>query len=107
METANPFLKNYPLSASPNDMNGYHTPDSDGFEVVQQLPLEQIFRSPLQPRAYFSPKKMQEMIASIRQNGIIHAITVRLAATNRYELVAGSVDIRRLKQWDLPEFRQS
>lgn len=70
-------------------MNSHDTPNSDGFEVVRQLPLEQIFRSPLQPRAYFSPKKMQEMIASIRQNGIIHAITVRPAATNRYELVTG------------------
>ncbi|MEB3884608.1 ParB/RepB/Spo0J family partition protein [Lyngbya sp. CCY1209] len=70
-------------------MNSHDTPNSDGFEVVRQLSLEQIFRSPLQPRAYFSPKKMQEMIASIRQNGIIHAITVRPAATNRYELVTG------------------
>jgi len=70
-------------------MNSHDTPNSDGFEVVRQLPLEQIATSPLQPRGYFSPKKMQEMIASIRQNGIIHAITVRPVATDRYELVTG------------------
>jgi len=53
------------------------------------LPIDQIFPSKFQPRSYFSPEGMKQLVSSVKQYGILEAIIVRPIATNRYELVAG------------------
>jgi len=58
------------------------------------LDITQITLSPHQPRRYFDSDKMQELITSISQHGVLEPILVRPIGTNRYELVAGE---RRLK----------
>ena len=52
------------------------------------LPLDQIQPSPLNPRTSFNEERLQELAASIREQGVIEPIVVRPMA-DHYELVAG------------------
>ena len=42
-----------------------------------QLPIEKIFANKNQPRTYFDQSKMEELIASIKEKGIIQPLTVK------------------------------
>lgn len=56
---------------------------------VVLLPIEQIRRSPNQPRQNFDPDDLQELARSIAQNGLLQPVTVRRLSDTRYELIAG------------------
>lgn len=56
---------------------------------VVLLPLDQIRRSPNQPRRYFDPDDLQELARSIAHNGLLQPVTVRRVSESRYELIAG------------------
>ncbi|RKE79876.1 ParB/RepB/Spo0J family partition protein [Rhizobium sp. AG855] len=54
------------------------------------LPIEFVSRSPKNPRRYFDEAELQDLAGSIRQHGIVQPVVVRtIAATNRYEIIAG------------------
>ena len=53
-----------------------------------ELELDQIRRNPYQPRIHFESDKLQELAASIRENGVLQPVIVR-QADDGYELVAG------------------
>ncbi len=57
-------------------------------ERVSQVPLGSIVASPLQPRKEFGADALQELVASIRQHGIIQPLVVR-AVNGKHELIAG------------------
>ena len=57
-------------------------------ERVQPVPLKEITASPFQPRTNFRGEKLQELVESIREHGIIQPLIVRKRA-DKYELVAG------------------
>ena len=57
-------------------------------EKVQNLPLERIHASALQPRKKFADAALQELAQSIKEKGIIQPVLVRPTETG-YELVAG------------------
>ncbi|HLO49335.1 MAG TPA: ParB/RepB/Spo0J family partition protein [Kamptonema sp.] len=42
-----------------------------------------------QPRHYFDPEKLEQLVRSIAQHGILEPLLVRPLKTNQYELVAG------------------
>ncbi len=70
---------------------------SDKPEKAGQIALicaQKIFPNPCQPRASFSYDQLQELAASIRQNGLLQPLTVRPFADGTYELVCGE---RRLR----------
>ncbi len=52
------------------------------------LELDQIRRNPYQPRIHFESDKLQELAASIRENGVLQPVIVR-QVDDGYELVAG------------------
>ena len=59
-----------------------------------ELPLEAISPNPLQPRHHFDPESLAELVASIREVGLLQPVVVREIApapdgTGRYELVMG------------------
>ena len=56
--------------------------------AVQQLPIEEIRPNRLQPRKTFDPVKLQELVSSIRSNGIIQPVLAR-EVDGGYELIAG------------------
>ena len=63
---------------------------------VLQLPTEEIFPNPYQPRAVFSSDELLALSESIRQNGILQPLIVRKVG-EQYELVAGERRLRAAK----------
>jgi ParB family chromosome partitioning protein len=57
-------------------------------EKVHQVSLDQIVPSPLQPRKDFARDSLNELVESIRQQGIIQPLVVR-EVRGRHELIAG------------------
>lgn len=57
-------------------------------KTLRQLPIDQIQRSPFQPRLSFKKESLQELADSIRQQGILQPIVVRPRG-DTFELVAG------------------
>jgi ParB family chromosome partitioning protein len=53
-----------------------------------QIPLEKIRAGSLQPRRTFSPEPLEELVASVREKGILQPVLVR-PTPDGYELVAG------------------
>ena len=56
--------------------------------MVRQIGLEEIVSSPLQPRQEFKAESLQELVESIREQGIIQPLIVR-KVSGKYELIAG------------------
>lgn len=58
------------------------------------IPQEDIYPNPNQPRSRFDFDELEGLAQSIRQNGIIQPIAVRVNARGNYELISGE---RRLR----------
>ena len=58
------------------------------------IPQEEIVANPDQPRKYFDSDDLESLAQSIRLNGILQPISVRLLDNGRYEVIAGE---RRLR----------
>ncbi len=71
-------------------------------ENVVQLKLEQIKANPYQPREDFSPENLEDLIASIKEKGIIQPILVRRSPLG-YELIAGERRLRAAKSLNIKE----
>jgi ParB family transcriptional regulator, chromosome partitioning protein len=56
---------------------------------LHTLPIEYLQRGKYQPRKDINPEKLQELADSIKAQGIIQPIVVRLIAHDKYEIVAG------------------
>lgn len=55
-----------------------------------------------QPRHYFDPEKLEQLVRSIAQHGILEPLLVRPLSTNQYELVAGERRYRAALKLGLP-----
>ena len=64
--------------------------------MVTQLRVDLIDPSAVQPRSIFDPAKLQELVDSVRANGIIQPILVRPNG-DRYQLIAGERRLRAVK----------
>jgi ParB family transcriptional regulator, chromosome partitioning protein len=62
--------------------------------ITKTIPITQIKLAPSQPRRYFDSRKLQSLVASIKDVGLLEPIVVRRIEDNKYELIAGE---RRLK----------
>jgi ParB family transcriptional regulator, chromosome partitioning protein len=56
-----------------------------------------------QPRRYFAPEKMEQLIVSIEAHGILEPLIVRPLSNGDYELVAGERRFRAAKELGLTE----
>jgi ParB family transcriptional regulator, chromosome partitioning protein len=63
-------------------------PKQPGAPALQFLDLDAVRPNALQPRARFDPEKLEELAASIRENGVLQPIIVRQSGSG-YELIAG------------------
>ena len=70
-----------------------------GTEVAQQneVPVNQIFPNPRQPRTVFDETALNELIASIKAVGILQPPVVRKVSDNKYELIMGERRFRAAK----------
>lgn len=57
--------------------------------VYKELPIEKLKRGSYQPRRLFDPEALQELAESIRSQGLVQPIVVRLTNNNDYEIIAG------------------
>ena len=71
-------------------------------ERVQPVPLTQIVPSPLQPRGTFPAENLAELVASVRESGIIQPLIVR-KVNGLFELIAGERRWRAAGQAGLRE----
>lgn len=78
------------------------TPLEEQGERIQQVRLDLIVPSPLQPRTEFKQDQLKELIDSIRERGIIQPLIVR-KANGRYELIAGERRWRASREVGLAE----
>jgi ParB family chromosome partitioning protein len=68
-----------------------------------KIPIGQIFHSPLQPRSKINEVDLKELIASIKQNGILQPVLLRKAESGKYELVYGHRRFEAAKRAGLTE----
>ncbi|RKY42153.1 MAG: hypothetical protein DRP85_03835 [Candidatus Makaraimicrobium thalassicum] len=71
-------------------------------EKVKKVKLTDIVPSSFQPRKRFGPEKMEELVSSIREKGVIQPVLVRPRGTG-YELIAGERRWRAAQQLQIEE----
>lgn len=69
-----------------------------GDEPSTEVPVDKIRLPKDQPRKYFDPDKMRELVESVREYGILEPLLVRPLADGEYELVAGERRYRAAKE---------
>ncbi len=72
-------------------------PADSGARVVS-LSITDIQFNVLQPRQAFDPAKLQELVSSIQEKGVIQPVLVRPNKSGGYELIAGERRLRAAKQ---------
>jgi ParB family transcriptional regulator, chromosome partitioning protein len=66
-------------------------------DTVVRVDFDQIDENPYQTRRAFDPAALQELADSIRVNGVVQPIVVRLSSTGRFTLVLGERRCRAAK----------
>ncbi len=69
-----------------NDLSGQSV-DTEKIQLPQQ-----------QPRRYFDPQKMEQLVQSVKEHGILEPLLVRPLANGNYELVAGERRYRAARE---------
>jgi ParB family chromosome partitioning protein len=64
---------------------------------VVELPVDNIFPNPYQPRGVFNEIQLEELAESIKNYGVIQPIVVRRLKEDHYELVSGERRLRACK----------
>ncbi len=90
------------ISARPSSPIVSPTPVVEHGERVQLIALDQIVPTPLQPRTVFREEVLEELVASIKQHGIIQPLIVRKRA-DKFELIAGERRWRAAQRVGLKE----
>ncbi len=77
-------------------------PATSANEVSFELPINEIARSPYQPRRDFKEGELQELAESLKNNGLVQPPTVRKNAVGKWELIAGERRLRaaQLAGWE-------
>ncbi len=73
------------------------TPTDLTQDELRQLPITSIEVNPHQPRTSFDEDALNNLAASIQQNGVIQPLLVKPLSGGRYELVAGERRLRASK----------
>ncbi len=82
-----------------------NTLDADGRaeNKISELPISLIDPKSDQPRKYFDKDALEELAASIEENGLLQPILVRENAAGRYQIIAGERRFRASKLAKLTE----
>lgn len=64
---------------------------------ILELPVDGIVPNPMQPRQVFSHKELEDLVASIKEHGVLQPITVTKKTSGGYELIAGERRLRSAK----------
>lgn len=77
-------------------------PKEERGEYIEQVALQKIVASPLQPRTEFREEQLHDLVESIRERGIIQPLIVRKVGEH-YELIAGERRLRAATEVGLKE----
>ena len=58
-------------------------------DELRQIPIDLLQRGKYQPRTHMNPEALEELAASIKAQGVVQPIVVRLLPSGNYEIVAG------------------
>lgn len=75
---------------------------SEKTEVVSHVNINRIRQNPLQPRENFDQKKLEELVSSIKEKGVLQPVLVR-SKEGDYELIAGERRLRAAKTLGMDE----
>lgn len=94
-----------PSIAPMRNVSAFLTPPTETTEALplSQVPIDQIKLPAQQPRRYFDPAKMANLIESVREHGILEPLIVRPIAPNQYELLAGERRLRAAQALNLTQ----
>ena len=96
-------LMGSPLPPAAPPASSPPAPDAiDSRERVQRVPLNRIRPSALQPRKQFSDESLRELADSIREQGIVQPLIVRVRG-DYFELIAGERRWRAAQLLNLPD----
>lgn len=73
-------------------------PQYEEFERVVNIEVSRISPSKYQPREIFKKERLQELVASIKEKGVVQPILVREGEPGRYELITGERRLRAVKE---------
>ena len=76
---------------------------SDPKRAAISILIKEIHLPPQQPRRYFDPDALKELVDSIEQHGILQPLLVRPLSSGGYELVAGERRYRAASESELTE----
>ncbi|MFK5949775.1 MAG: ParB/RepB/Spo0J family partition protein, partial [Methylococcales bacterium] len=83
-------VKKRGLGRGLNALLGDITPvEKEKNQALHSLPIEFLQRGKYQPRKDMDPEALQELADSIKAQGVIQPIVVRLIAVDKYEIIAG------------------
>ncbi len=78
---------------------GDYLPDeSAASREAERLPITELRPNPYQPRQALDREQLKELIASIRENGLLQPVVVRPAADGGWEVVAGERRFRAVQE---------
>ena len=72
---------------------------------VVTVPVNEIDVNPNQPRKYFNKTELEYLAQSIKENGLLQPLTVRMKTDGRYELIAGERRLRACKLANISEVK--
>ncbi|WP_299619165.1 ParB/RepB/Spo0J family partition protein [uncultured Tateyamaria sp.] len=88
------------LSALMADVNEPQATDTSAIPLDQQIPIEKIRPNPDQPRKQFEAAPLDDLVASIKEKGVLQPLIVRRVG-DEYEIVAGERRWRAAQQAQL------
>lgn len=65
---------------------------------VKYIPVEMLIANPEQPRQYFNPSELAELVSSIKTLGVLQPILVRPNVDGKFEIVAGERRFRAAQE---------
>lgn len=83
--------------------NSLEDKNKSGENVITMLKLSMIDPKSDQPRKHFDKEALEELAASIKENGVLQPILVREYAEDRYQIIAGERRFRASKLAELEE----
>lgn len=74
-------------------------------KAAEWIPVAEIGLPEKQPRKFFDPQKMEQLIASVKEKGVLEPLLIRPKEEGGYELVAGERRLRAAKANNLEKVR--
>jgi len=84
------------------DKSDTENQNATGRAGVARIPLNAIHKNPWQPRRHFEPSALADLVASIREHGVLQPVLVR-TVQGGYQLIAGERRFRAAQEAELAD----